>query len=129
MEIIITLIVALLGTGILTVLVNRIADRKKTSAEADQTIGESWNTLVNQMRARMDDQDHEIEELKQQLAESVNRIKVLEDQLAELTTALRNQRGMIQTLIDGCKRLIKQIYSLDHEPVWDIPPHIEDAVS
>ena len=109
MEIAVTLVVAIISTGILTVAVQRFADRAKTQAEADNLVGDTYADLLERMQSQLDRMDAELHEQRAENAALSERVGMLEGQIAELNELLRDERELVGTLIAGINLLRKQI--------------------
>jgi hypothetical protein len=102
MEVIVVLIGALFGAGGIAAILKTRSDNKKTSAEAEVTLGGGWQSLwetarieINELRERLAILEHEEATCKARLAllEAKHNVLSVEDAVAKMVEAEIIKRG------------------------------------
>lgn len=94
-EQIVTIIVAIVGSGVLTAIVTSIANRKKAGADTFQTYAQS---LADAAAALMEVAEHRIANLCERAESLEERVRQLEGEIYSLKTSLLERERMIDTL-------------------------------
>lgn len=124
MELFVSALIALLASSIFGSLILIYANRRKTSAEEQNIVGDTYGDMLDHLNEQMKSLRVDYSDLREENMALKNRIGILEEQVSELTQALKAQRGVARVLLDGIAKLTKQIFALDHTPVWEVPDNI-----
>jgi hypothetical protein len=105
------ILIALLGAGGGASLLNAWLGRKKLGADTAGATVTAAGHVVALLEARLETMVDERREL-------VDRVGLLEHDLAQVKADLRHRLAILETWEIGATRLVAQIESLGHAPVW-----------
>ncbi len=85
-------------SGVVALIVGYMA-RGKNKAEADKTIGESWQGLIKPMQDRIAELEKDYEKAGQEIARLTAAITMMQQTISAQNATIRKQEGQIRVLI------------------------------
>jgi chromosome segregation ATPase len=127
MDITVTLILAIIGSGALSAGVTAFMSRKRTEAEASQITVQGAAVLsdatmrivqylegeLNQVRGALNSANQNATLMSQQLTDANNKHEEIKSKMEELGDALRVQDEQENHLVDMIRRLIDALFNFD----------------
>ena len=115
-------------SSIITLLINRAFNRRRenidTTLDASQRVTEHiYTSLVAPLERRAADLETRCDTLEQRIAQKDAELDEKERAILELVGEIRRLTDIQNVLLEGIKRLLKQIAATGQTPAW-LPPDV-----